>query len=238
MEEEKDLATLLVIDDDETVRDLVAAYGEALGWTVVMGADAQEGLDRFHTHHPDVVVLDLMLPDASGWTVLAAVRRAGDTYVVLLTAKDAEADRIAGLTRGADDYVVKPFSPGELLARCQALLRRPRDHGRPEPSACIAYNGLTIDRDTYEARLDGERLELSALEFQLLHALLRRPGRVFTRDQLADLVWGAADAAAGRVVDVHIGRLRRKLGDVAEQPRFIETVRGVGYRLRARSGPA
>lgn len=233
------MATLLVIDDDETLRDLVAAYGEALGWTVVTGADAQAGLDQFHTHRPDVVVLDVMLPDASGWTVLDAIRRDGDTYVVLLTAKDAEADRIAGLTRGADDYVVKPFSPGELLARCQALLRRPRQGDRPsEPASYISHNGLTIDADTYEARLDGARLELSALEFQLLHTLLRRPGRVFTRDQLADLVWGATDAAAGRVVDVHIGRLRRKLGDAAEQPRFIETVRGVGYRLRARPGPA
>lgn len=233
------MATLLVIDDDESLRDLVAAYGEALGWTVVMGADAHTGLDRFHTHHPDVVVLDLMLPDASGWTVLDAIRRAGDVYVVLLTAKDAEADRIAGLTRGADDYVVKPFSPGELLARCQALLRRPRGPQQPrEPAASLSHNGLTIDVDAHEAWLDGERLELSALEFQLLHTLLRRPGRVFTRDQLADLVWGAADAAAGRVVDVHIGRLRRKLGDGAEQPRFIETVRGVGYRLRAQSGPA
>ena len=135
--------------------------------------------------------------------------------------------------------MVKPFSPGELLARCQALLRRPRQGDRPsEPASYISHNGLTIDADTYEARLDGARLELSALEFQLLHTLLRRPGRVFTRDQLADLVWGATDAAAGRVVDVHIGRLRRKLGDAAEQPRFIETVRGVGYRLRARPGPA
>lgn len=232
------MATLLVIDDDETLRDLVAAYGEALGWSVVVGTDAQTGLDQFHAHHPDVVVLDLMLPDASGWTVLDAIRQAGDAYVVLLTARDAEADRIAGLTRGADDYVVKPFSPGELLARCQALLRRPRGHKQPsEPSTSMASNGLAIDVDTHEAWLDGQRLELSALEFQLLHTLLRRPGRVFTRDQLADLVWGAADAAAGRVVDVHIGRLRRKLGDVAEKPRFIETVRGVGYRLRARSGP-
>lgn len=229
---------LLVIDDDVVVGELVKAYGNTMGWVVEAVADAAAGLQSFRTHQPDVVVLDLMLPDASGWTVLDAIRSgASDAYVLVLTARADEADRIGGFARGADDYVVKPFSPGELMARCQALLRRPRASGSGG-AAALAHGGLVVDPETYEARIDGMRLELSALEFQLLMALMRRPGRVFTRDQLADAVWGQAEVGAGRVVDVHIGRLRRKLGEAAESPRFIETVRGVGYRLRAQSDPS
>ncbi len=228
---------LLVIDDDVVVGELVKAYGNTMGWVVEAVADAAAGLQAFRTHPPDVVVLDLMLPDASGWTVLEAIRSgASDAYVLVLTARADEADRIGGFARGADDYVVKPFSPGELMARCQALLRRPRASGSAAAPP-LAHGGLALDPDTYEARLDGARLELSALEFQLLMSLMRRPGRVFTRDQLADAVWGQTEVGAGRVVDVHIGRLRRKLGEAAESPRFIETIRGVGYRLRAQPGP-
>ncbi len=227
------MARLLVIDDDAEVRAVIQAYGESAGWTVAGAATAVVGLADLERTEPDVVVLDVMLPDRSGWDVLAAIRRRSDVYILMLTGRGAETERILGLTRGADDYLVKPFSPGELLARCQALLRRPRggrDAVPPSPEVLRA-GPLVIDTATRRVEADGAPVELTALEFSLLQTLAGHPGRVFTRGQLVSAVWGDSYEGYERVIDVHVGHIRRKLGDDPDAPRFIETVRGVGYRF-------
>lgn len=227
------MARLLVIDDDAEVRGVIQAYGESAGWTVAGAATSVVGLAELERTKPDVVVLDVMLPDRSGWDVLAAIRRRSDVYILMLTGRGAETERILGLTRGADDYLVKPFSPGELLARCQALLRRPRggrDAVPPSPEVLRA-GPLVIDTATRRVEADGAPVELTALEFSLLRTLAEHPGRVFTRGQLVSTVWGDSYEGYERVIDVHVGHIRRKLGDDPDAPRFIETVRGVGYRF-------
>ncbi len=228
---------MLVIEDDAGVAQLVAAYAVSAGWEVETAGRVDAGLAAFARMAPDVVVLDIMLPDGSGLDALAAIRARSDAYVVLLTARGGEADRIVGLSRGADDYVVKPFSPGELMARCQALLRRPRGAGAGEPAARrpseLRFGDLRIDPDQYRVELAGQPVTLTALEMSLLLLLARQPGRVFTRAQLVEGLWAAPYEGYDRVIDVHVGHLRRKLGDDPEAPRFIETVRGVGYRFRA-----
>ncbi len=227
------MSQLLVVDDDPEVRNLVEAYALNAGWKVATAADAAAGLMRFHEAHPDIVVLDLMLPDTSGWDVLAQIRQESQVYVVLLTARASEAERILGLTKGADDYLVKPFSPGELMARCQALLRRPRGNtdAGAQTAKFLSEHGLLIDLDQYRVELDGRPVDLTALEFNLLKVLARHPGRVFTRGQLVETLWGVDYEGYDRVIDVHIGHLRKKLGDDSLAPRFIETVRSVGYRF-------
>jgi len=224
---------LLVIDDDPEVRTVIQAYGETAGWTVRGAATATAGLAALGDARPDVVVLDVMLPDRSGWDALAAIRERSDVYILMLTGRGTEAERILGLTRGADDYLVKPFSPGELLARCQALLRRPRgtttDAGSPEE--VVRAGPLLIDIARRHVEVEGSPVEFTALEFTLLLALARHPGRVFTRGQLVATVWGGDYEGYERVIDVHIGHIRKKLVDDPDAPRFIETVRGVGYRF-------
>lgn len=230
---------LLVIDDDGEVRGVIQAYGESAGWTVVGAATAASGLADLEVSEPDVIVLDIMLADASGWDVLAAIRRRSDVYVLMLTGRGSEAERILGLTRGADDYLVKPFSPGELLARCQALLRRPRGVAGTAPDAegVLRLGDLVVDAGSRRIEVAGMPTELlTALEFSLLHTLARHPGRVFTRGQLVAAVWGDAYEGYERVIDVHVGHIRKKLGDAADAPRFIETVRGVGYRFLPPAG--
>lgn len=228
---------LLVVDDDPAVCEVVQSHAAHEGWTVVTAGTAAEGLAAFAALTPDMVVLDLMLPDCRGLDALAAIRRRSDAYVILLTARAAEDERIAGLVHGADDYVVKPFSPGELFARLKALLRRPRGPAAAAPDAdageVVETADLAIDLGRHEVRRSGVRIDLTAAEFRLLETLARHPGRVFTRGQLVDAVWQATFVGGERVVDVHIGHVRRKLGDGAERQTLIETVRGVGYRLRA-----
>ncbi len=224
---------LVVIDDDAEVRSVIQAYGESAGWIVRGAATAAAGLAALADARPDVVVLDVMLPDQSGWDVLATIRQRSDVYILMLTGRGTEAERILGLTRGADDYLVKPFSPGELLARCQALLRRPRG-ATAEPGSTeevVRAGPLLLDTARRQVEVDGAPVELTALEFTLLLALARHPGRVFTRGQLVAGVWGGDYEGYERVIDVHVGHIRRKLGDGPDSPRFIETVRGVGYRF-------
>lgn len=227
------MARLLVIDDDAEVRAVIQAYGESMGWTVEGVATAAAGRAALEGTRPDVIVLDVMLPDSSGWDVLAAIRQRSDVYILMLTGRGAETERILGLTRGADDYLVKPFSPGELLARCQALLRRPRGarDAVPPTAEVLRVGPLVIDTAARRVVADGAPVELTALEFSLLHALAGHPGRVFTRGQLVSAVWGDAYEGYERVIDVHVGHIRRKLGDDPDSARFIETVRGVGYRF-------
>jgi DNA-binding response OmpR family regulator len=207
---------------------------------VASADDGLVALDAVRRLDPDVVVLDVMLPGLDGIEVCRRLRTFSDAYVLVLTARGEEIDRIMGLTVGADDYLVKPFSPRELVARIKALLRRPRA-GRgggagaetaDAPTAGRVPDGLEIDEARRTVRVDGDPVELTALEFDLLAALARDPGVVIRRQELLDRVWGVEFVADDHLVDVHVANLRRKLGDDPARPRFVETVRGVGYRLR------
>lgn len=221
---------ILVVDDEPPIVDLVAGYLLREGWTVETAGDGTAALDAVRRLNPDVVVLDVMLPGLDGVEVCRRLRTFSDAYVLMLTARGEEIDRIMGLTVGADDYLVKPFSPRELVARIKALLRRPRSGQAAVPGGVPP--GLEIDAGRRLVLVDGSPAELTALEFNLLAVLARDPGIVVTRQSLLDQLWGSAFAADDHLVDVHVANLRRKLGDDPATPRFVETVRGVGYRLR------
>lgn len=223
-------ATVLVVDDEPKIRDLLRRYLVADGFEVAEASSGEEGLERVRTLRPDVVVLDVRLPGMDGFEVLAELRRISTTYVLMLTARAEEIDRLLGLSLGADDYVVKPFSPREVSARVKALLRRSRS---PETAAddLLEVGGMRIDHNRRQATLSGEAIELTVLEFDLLATLASAPGRVFTRRQLLERVWGWDFFGDERVVDVHIRNLRRAMGDDAQNPRVVATVRGVGYKL-------
>src|SRR6266496_4119128 len=232
---ETSTSTVLVVDDEQRLRDLVRGYLEHEGFNVLAAADGQLALDLARQHGPDVVVLDLMLPGVEGLEVCRRLRTFSDAYVIMLTAKAEEIDRIVGLEVGADDYLTKPFSPRELIARVRAMLRRPR-HGRAEVPPDVPppqrFGSLLIDHARHEVTLDTAVVPLTTLEYALLTTLAAHPGRVFTRDQLLERVWGEDYFGDDHVVDVHIANLRKKLGDDPTAPRFIETVRGAGYRFR------
>jgi DNA-binding response OmpR family regulator len=230
---------ILVVDDDAKIVRLVRTYLEREGHRVVEAADGPSALAAVAAHHPALVVLDLMLPEIDGLAIIREVRRSSDTPIIVLSARGTTADRIAGLIEGADDYLPKPFSPAELVLRVDRILSRtvgaqPPGVGGgtlPEPRPMLSLNGLVVDRDRHEVRVDGAAVSLTALEFRLLAALLEANGRVLNRDQLLDAVYGLdADAVLDRTIDVNVGRLRDKLGDPAERPRFVVTIRGVGYR--------
>lgn len=230
--------TILVVDDEQRLRDLVRGYLEREGFTVLTAADGPSALDLARQHAPAVVVLDLMLPGLDGLEVCRRLRTFSDAYVVMLTAKAEEIDRIIGLEVGADDYLTKPFSPRELVARVRAMLRRPR-HGAaeapPDAPPPQRFGPLRIDHARHEVTLDGTVVALTSLEFGLLTALAAHPGRVFTRAQLLERVWGVNYFGDDHVVDVHIAKLRKKLGDDPAAPQYIETVRGAGYRFAGKA---
>jgi two-component system, OmpR family, alkaline phosphatase synthesis response regulator PhoP len=232
-------STVLADDDEQRLRVLVRGYLEHEGFNVLTAADGQVALELARQHAPEVVVLDLMLPGLDGLEVCRRLRTFSNAYVIMLTAKAAEIDRIVGLEVGADDYVTKPFSPRELIARVRAVLRRPRSGagsaaaGIPHPQR---FGDLTIDQERHEATLQGQHIALTALEYALLTTLAAHPGRVFTRDQLLEQVWGMDYFGDDHVVDVHIANLRKKLGDEPAAPVYIETVRGAGYRLAGKAG--
>lgn len=223
---------ILVVDDEERIRSLVGQYLRAEGYEVAEAANGEEALAKVQGQHPDLVVLDVRLPGVDGFEVLAELRKRSEVYVIMLTARAEETDKLVGLTAGADDYLTKPFSPRELVARVKAVLRRGREP-RGADQDVLSFAGLTIDLGRREVQRDGEAIELTVLEFDLLAALASAPGRVFTRRQLIERVWGWDFFGDDRVVDVHIRNLRRALGDSAEEPRFVGTVRGVGYKLIA-----
>ena len=220
---------VLVVDDEAPIREIVRRYLQADGVEVLEASDGNTALQLFDAHAPDVVVLDVMLPGIDGIEVLRRIRTRSDAYVVMVTARTEETDRLIGLSVGADDYVTKPFSPRELAARVKALLRRPHMVDRTDSQ--LGADGLSLDPDRRDVQVDGRSVELSALEFDLLAALASAPGRVFSRRQLLERVWGFDYYGDERVVDVHIRNLRRALGDDADAPRWIATVRGVGYKL-------
>ena len=223
-------ARILVVDDDERIRQLLRLYLERDGHRVVEAIDGAAALraageSRFH-----LVLLDVMLPGIDGLDVCRQLRERSDTPIVLLTARSGDADKVVGLDLGADDYIVKPFSPRELMARVRAQLRRSQPPRTDLP--ILRGDGLELDPNTILVSVDRRAVDLTASEFRLLHAVMQRPMRVFSRDELIEALHGENDPGIiDRSVDVHLGRLRRKLGDPASRSRFIGTVRGVGYRF-------
>ncbi|MEP6681188.1 MAG: response regulator transcription factor [Chloroflexota bacterium] len=227
------MATILLVDDDPKIRELLRLYVEREGHRAQFAADGEAAVESALRSPPDLVLLDLMLPGLDGFEVCRRIRDSSDVPILLLTARSGEADKIIGLDMGADDYVVKPFSPRELMARVRAMLRR-RLRRLEEEEPVLRAEGLDLDPSAVEARLDGDLLDLTPFEFRLLHGLMRRPGHVLSRDVLIDAIHAGDDPGIiDRTIDVHLGRLRRKLGDDATSPRFIATVRTVGYKFVA-----
>ena len=248
-----DERTIVVIEDEDAIRDVIAYNLERAGYEVATAADGRAGLDLVRERLPDLVVLDIMLPELDGLAVCRALREHEPTAlvaVIMLTAKGDEDDIVAGLGAGADDYLTKPFSPRELVARIDAMLRRaarsgpvaspvdPEDSVEPDPDAALAadpdrrrveVDGVVVDPDRHEVLVDGEPVRLTRTELRLLHVLLRKPGRVYTREQLVERVMGDNAWITDRTIDVHVRAIRRKLGDRSDT---IETIRGVGYRGR------
>jgi DNA-binding response OmpR family regulator len=233
---------ILVVDDEPEIRTVLRAYLEAEGHIVLEAATGAEALRRATAADgsaPDLVLLDIGLPDLDGLDVLRTLRRTSDVYVILVTARAEETDTLIGLSTGADDYVTKPFSPREVVARVRTVLRRMREDtaaadGASPSDDVLRFPGLVLDERRRELRVEGDEVTLSALEFDLLHALAASPGRVFSRAQLLEEVWGYDFYGDERVVDVHIRNMRKALGDDATDPRIIGTVRGVGYKLLLR----
>jgi DNA-binding response OmpR family regulator len=222
------MATILVVDDEPKIVRLVADYLSAAGFTVVTARSGDEGLMRVRTDAPDLVVLDLGLPGLDGLDVTRAIRRSVELPIIMLTARDDETDRIIGLELGADDYVTKPFSPRELVARVRAVLRR---HSGAGESETLRAGDLVLDVPRMRVLRGDRPVELTATEFSLLAAMARQPGRVFTRSQLLDAIHGVAFESYERAIDAHVKNIRRKLEPEPRAPRYLLTVYGVGYRL-------
>jgi two-component system alkaline phosphatase synthesis response regulator PhoP len=220
--------TILVVDDEPGIVDLARDYLEHAGFGVQTGRDGPAALDAVRRHAPDLVVLDLGLPGMDGLDVIRALRGSSPVPIVILTARDDEVDKLIGLELGADDYVTKPFSPRELVARVRAVLRRVELARAPSDS--VRAGPLTLDLPRMRADLGGRAVQLTATEFQLLATLAGQPGRVFTRSQLLDAVHGIAFESFERAIDTHVKNLRRKLEADPRRPRLIQTVYGVGYR--------
>jgi DNA-binding response OmpR family regulator len=221
---------ILVVDDDDNVRRLVSAYLEREGYYVIQAADGAAALRAVEVSAPDLVVLDLMLPGIGGLQVARRISAARELPILMLTARGDEDDVLRGFEAGADDYLVKPFSPRVLVARVRAILRRVGLEGE-EREGAVQQGGLWLDPRTREVTVDATPVDLTALEFDLLRALVDHPGWVYSREQLLEQVWGYDYLGDSRVIDVHVANLRKKLGDDPADPRFIRTVRGVGYKF-------
>ncbi len=229
----------LVVDDEAPLADVVASYLKREMFEVHLAHDGRDALAMAREADPDVVILDIGLPGVNGIEVCRQLRAFSDAYIIMLTARDTELDTIVGLSVGADDYITKPFSPRELVARIRAMLRRPRRASTPGVdsgeivSPPRVFGALRINVDSREVHLDETPIMLTRTEFDVLAALSARPGTVLTRRHLLETIWGDSWVGADNVVDVHIGHLRRKLGDNPAMPRYVTTVRGVGYRMGA-----
>ncbi|WP_068397227.1 response regulator transcription factor [Kribbia dieselivorans] len=227
-------ALVLVVEDEKSLAGIVSAYLSRAGYTTDVVHNGPDAVVAVRERDPDVVILDLGLPGLDGVEVMRQIRTFSDCYVIITTARTDEVDRLVGLSVGADDYVTKPFSVRELVARVQAVLRRPRSRrtSAPEPSQpAWTFGGLEVDSAGREARLAGQTLALTPTERDLLITLAGRPSQAFTRRQLIDAVWGENWVGDEHLVDVHIANLRRKLGDAPDAARYVLTVRGVGYRM-------
>ncbi|HEY0069434.1 MAG TPA: response regulator transcription factor [Chloroflexia bacterium] len=249
MEGKSGAVQILVVDDERSLVDLVRSYLEAEGLVVHAAYDGQTALELAARHSPDVVVLDIMMPGLDGIEVCRRLRQFSNAYVLMLTSKSQEVDKLIGLSVGADDYLTKPFSPRELVARVKAMLRRVQmadssgsnaggagssSRLPPDVPPPVVYGDLTIDAARHEVRKQGELIHLTPREFELLVTLSAHPGLVFTRNQLLNRIWGD-EVYEERLVDVHMAGLRKKLEDDPAKPRYIETVRGVGFRFGPRS---
>lgn len=222
------MAKILVVDDEPSITSLVSAYLKPEGYEVFIASDGNAGLKAARAFKPDLIILDVMLPGMDGIELLSRLRRESDVYVLMLTAKTEETDTIIGLSVGADDYVTKPFSPRELVARVKAALRRIESGTSPGGERdVLSFKHVRIDAGARKVSVDEDPIELTGVEFDLLKALAEHHGRVLTREQLLEKVWGGAYFGEIRVVDVHLGHVRQKLG----REDLIATVRGVGYRF-------
>jgi len=221
------MTTVLVVDDERRIAQIARDYLEHAGFAVITASEGREALDRARADRPDLVVLDLGLPNIDGLDVAKALRRESDVPIIMLTARVAESDRLIGLGVGADDYITKPFSPRELVARVQAVLRRARGGSAAD---LIRIGDLVVDIPRLKAARDGKPIDLTTTEFQLLSTMARHPGRVFTRAQLLDAVRGVEVDAFERAIDAHIKNIRRKLERDSRKPRYVLTVYGVGYK--------
>ncbi|MFP4200900.1 MAG: winged helix-turn-helix domain-containing protein [Bacillota bacterium] len=219
---------ILIIEDDGNIRKLLALYLKREGFKVLTASSGQEGLDLFFSEAPDLVILDIMLPDIDGWEICRRIRHKDTCPVIMLTALDSTRDKVAGLELGSDDYITKPFEPREMIARVRAVLRRSSDTVR---GPILKFPDLTIDQKAHRVIRCGEEIHLTAREFDLLWLLANHPGQVFTRDQLLDRVWGYEFYGNIRTVDVHIRHLREKMEPDPDHPRYIKTVWGVGYKF-------
>lgn len=220
------MTKILVVDDEPSIIKLITSYLKIEGYEVLTAADGLTAIKTARAFKPDLVILDVMLPGIDGLEVLSQLRRESDSYVILLTARTEETDKIVGLSLGADDYVTKPFSPRELIARVKAALRRLRSSGANDNKVVMSFSGVTIDTGARSVSVGGNLIDLTTIEYNLLAALAENRGMVLTREQLLEKVWGYDYYGDTRVVDVHMGHVRQKLGVPV-----ITTVRGIGYRF-------
>jgi DNA-binding response OmpR family regulator len=227
--------TVLIVEDDQNTATLVATYLEREGFTTRIVHDGAQAIQVANACRPVFVILDVMLPNVDGWEICRELRKVSDVPVMMLTAREEETDRVSGLAMGADDYVVKPFSPRELVERVKAILRR----SRPAPSrftAVLSFDGLELDPEKFKVSRDGRVVSLTSSEYKILLALMSFPGRVFPREELLNHCYPNGEVVIDRVIDVHIGKLRQKIEDDPARPRFIQTVRGYGYRFSDEEG--
>jgi DNA-binding response OmpR family regulator len=222
---------ILIIEDDRNTAALVATYLEREGFATITAHDGEQGMALALARQPGFVILDLMLPGLDGWEICRRLRAVSRVPILMLTAREEEIDRVMGLSLGADDYVVKPFSPRELVARVKAILRRTAE-APPEPGQVLRSGGLVLDLEKHRVTLEGREVSLTTSEYKLLQALMHAPGRVFSRAELLRRLNEYGETVVDRVIDVHIGKLRQKIEADPATPRFIQTVRGFGYRFR------
>ena len=226
-------APILVIEDDRNIRALVVRYLENAGFSTITAADGPGGLEMARRHEPSFVVLDLNLPGLDGTELCRELRKTSDVPILMLTARADEVDQVVGFSLGADDYVVKPFSPRELVERVKAILRRSRPTAGGE---VLRHGELVLNAEKHKVTHGGDEIALTPSEYKLLSALMARPGRAFSRDELVGRLYEHGETVVDRVVDVHIGKLRHKIEPEPSRPRYIETVHGVGYRFAERDG--
>jgi len=219
---------ILLVEDETKISRIIALYLEQSGFEVLPVYDGALAIPTFQKEHPDLIILDLMLPHVDGWEICRQLRRSSDTPIIMLTAQGEETDRILGLELGADDYITKPFSPREVVARVRALFRRA--HGQVTSSNTITLQDITIQLDRHNVSADGTAVDMTPIEFELFLTLARHPGQVYTRLQLLEATQGTAYEGYERAIDQHIKNLRAKLGDDARHPRYIQTIFGVGYK--------
>ena len=224
--------TVLVVEDDLNIAELLQMYLEKEGYAVTIANDGGQGLEKFHAIQPDLVLLDVMMPVMDGWAVCNAIRAESQTPIIMLTAKSETTDKVQGLKAGADDYITKPFEMREVLARVEAVLRRSAGTAPAAKARRLVFDKLTIDMDAFELIIDGKKVDAPPKEMELLYYLASSPNRVYTRNQLLDEVWGFDYFGDSRTVDVHVKRLREKLEGISEKW-CLKTVWGVGYKFEA-----